>query len=257
MSPPPAGIYALEHEAYDEDAPRVVLVHGAMDRSAAFGRVVQRLSDLNVTVYDRRGYGRSAQAMPVATSLADHADDLEAILGGRPAVLVGHSYGGAVSLLVAARSPALVQAVGVFEAPAPWTDWWPQDADASPALAALAGGDPAAAAEAFIRRQLGDAAWEELPPQTQESRRAEGQIMLHDVASLRGEAPFDFADVAAPVVVGSGSASPDYHREGARRMADLLGAELIEVPDGGHASHSSHPAEFAAFARAAVALAKP
>lgn len=254
MSPTPPGLYVLEHEAYDQNAPIVVLIHGAMDRSAAFGRVVQRLSDMHVIVYDRRGYGRSAHtAATSAPSLTDHAEDLERILDRRRATLVGHSYGGVVALLVASRRPELVGAVGVFEAPAPWMPWWPADA---PGAAAVADGDPGEAAETFIRRQLGDAAWEDLPLPTQADRRAEGAALLADLASLRVAAPFDLTGIGAPALVASGSESPEYHRVAARRMAACLGADLVEIIGGGHGSHNSHPDAFADLARRTVALGR-
>jgi pimeloyl-ACP methyl ester carboxylesterase len=52
--------------------PAVVLVHGAMDRAASFGRVMRRLGDLDVVAYDRRGYAGSLGTGP-ATTLAEHA----------------------------------------------------------------------------------------------------------------------------------------------------------------------------------------
>ena len=42
--------------------PLVVLVHGSLDRSASFARVVRRLDDVHTVVYDRGGYHRSRQA---------------------------------------------------------------------------------------------------------------------------------------------------------------------------------------------------
>jgi len=256
MSAVPAGLYVLEHEPYDEDAPIVVLIHGTMDRSAAFGRVIQRLGDLHVIVYDRRGYGRSAGAQPPATRLADHAADLVALLDGRPATLVGHSYGGAVAMLVADDHPELTRSLGVFEAPLPWMPWWQEEATGSAAWAAAGVSDPGDAVELFLRRTLGDAAWDELPPPTQAARRAEGPTFLADLASLRDGQLFDPTSLGVPMVVGTGSQSPDYHRNGAGHLADSVGTQVVEVDGGDHGSHTSHPDEFAAFVRRAVALAR-
>src|SRR5919112_549988 len=46
--------------------PLVVLVHGSLDRCAAFARVVaaEALAGLHTIRYDRRGYGRSIDARP-------------------------------------------------------------------------------------------------------------------------------------------------------------------------------------------------
>ena len=51
--------------------------------------------------------------------------DLVDVLAGRPAVVFGHSYGGNVALAAADRHPDLVRAVGVYETPLSWLDWWP------------------------------------------------------------------------------------------------------------------------------------
>jgi pimeloyl-ACP methyl ester carboxylesterase len=260
VSPVPLGLYALEHEPYDEGAPIVVLVHGAMDRSAAFGRVVQLLSDLHVVVYDRRGYARSARAEPVAASLDDHAEDLLAILDGRTATIVGHSYGGAVAMLVAHRQPDVVRAIGVFEAPVPWMSWWPAEAAGSTAGQIMAAnGGPGEAAELFVRGQLGDRAWDDLPPQTQAERRAEGGALLSDLRSLSDVDPplFDPAELASPMIVGRGGASLGYHRVAAERLAGTAGAELVDIEGAGHAAHTTHPDQFARLVRRTVGLSRP
>ena len=57
----PPGLHVVRHHD-DAPGPRVVLVHGAPDRSKNFAAVVDRLADLPVTVYDRRGYGKSLAA---------------------------------------------------------------------------------------------------------------------------------------------------------------------------------------------------
>src|SRR5918998_2466861 len=49
--------------------------------------------------------------------------DLAATVGGRPAALVGASYGGLVCLDFAARNPGLVTALVVLDAPLPDHDW--------------------------------------------------------------------------------------------------------------------------------------
>ena len=91
------GMHVEEHGARDPAAPLVVLVHGVLDQSTSFAATVGRLADLRVVTYDRRGWGSSLDARPPAPSLAAHADDLLAILAGRPATVVGHSIGANVA----------------------------------------------------------------------------------------------------------------------------------------------------------------
>ncbi|MGC8463016.1 MAG: alpha/beta fold hydrolase [Acidimicrobiales bacterium] len=87
----------------------VVLVHGQPGSARTWEPVVQRLpSDLWVLVPDRPGYGRTLRA---AGGLEENAAVLAGELERRrasPAVVVGHSYGGGIALLLAARRPELV-----------------------------------------------------------------------------------------------------------------------------------------------------
>src|SRR5664279_4356520 len=85
------------------DEPVLVMVHGSLDRSASFARVLRRLGDLHTVVYDRRGYHRSRDAVPLHTSIDGQIDDLVSVIGGRPAVVIGHSYGGTIAVGAALR----------------------------------------------------------------------------------------------------------------------------------------------------------
>lgn len=231
-----------------------MFVHGSMDRSTSFTRVTNALPDLHTVVYDRRGYARSVDAAP-ATGLGDHVRDLLAVIASRRSVVVGHSYGGDVALAASIERPDLVRSVLAFEAPTPWVPWWPDDSAGARAVART--DSPGHAAEAFIRRVVGNAMWERLPERTKAARRAEGPALLVDLASIRSEAPFDLGAVPVPVVVGTSSEGEPHHRECARRMVDALpDAELVEVRGGGHGCHVTHPAQFAALVRQAVERAR-
>ncbi|MCU1501318.1 MAG: alpha/beta hydrolase fold, partial [Ilumatobacteraceae bacterium] len=88
----PVGLW--NDEAGDPSAPLIALVHGSMDRSAGMLKLSRRLDRrFRVLRYDRRGYGRSAPHGGPFDMDAQVADLVE-LLGGREAVVVGHSYGG-------------------------------------------------------------------------------------------------------------------------------------------------------------------
>ena len=91
-------------------APRVVMLHGSMDRGASFLKVTRRLPELEVLRYDRRGYGRSVGA-GICASMDEQVDDLLSVIGAEPAVVVGHSLGGVIALVAAVRRPDLVPLV--------------------------------------------------------------------------------------------------------------------------------------------------
>ena len=155
-----SGIWA--HEV--GEGPLVALVHGSMDRSGGMLRVRRLLqSSHRVLRYDRRGYARSLGAGP-PDSFEQQVDDLAGLLAGRPAVLVGHSFGGLVCLALAERRPELVRTVLAYEAPKMWAPWWPGSSAGSGALAvARAGagvGAGAATGDAPGRAALGAAGGE-------------------------------------------------------------------------------------------------
>lgn len=89
--------------------PAVMLVHGQPGSGADWDDVRLVLEQRRrVLVVDRPGYGRSRLA---PASMAENADMLADVALGRaaaPAVVVGHSYGGGVALLMAARRPEAV-----------------------------------------------------------------------------------------------------------------------------------------------------
>jgi pimeloyl-ACP methyl ester carboxylesterase len=87
----------------------IVLVHGLGTDSSAWNRVTPDLAkDHRVVTVDLPGYSlRSVvEEIPSATALADRLDALLGRLGIASAVFVGHSFGGAVSLITARRHAA-------------------------------------------------------------------------------------------------------------------------------------------------------
>ncbi|MFI2488790.1 alpha/beta fold hydrolase [Promicromonospora kroppenstedtii] len=90
--------------------PAVVLVHGITASHRAWPAVVEALPGRRVIAPDLRGRGRSND-LPGPYGMAAHADDVAAViraLADGPAVVVGHSMGGFVSLVLTHRHPDLV-----------------------------------------------------------------------------------------------------------------------------------------------------
>lgn len=231
----------------------VVLVHGAPDRSKNFAAVAELLSDLPLVTYDRRGYGKSLDAVPPAKGFADHAQDLITILDSRRAVVVGQSVGCNVAMTAAAKAPSLFAALGMWEPPTAWCDWWPVPDLKESTCNFVAATNTELLAESFNRNILGEARWESLSDRTKDMLRREGAAFHTDMTSQL-TAPFDFADITCPVIIGAGTATVSGHLEGARRLARILNAGLFEVEDATHFAPLTSPAAWAALVRKAVAL---
>ena len=237
--------------------PLVVLVHGSLDRAGSFARVTRRLGDLHTVAYDRRGYHRSRSDLPVHESLDGHIDDLLEVVDGRPAVLVGHSYGGTLALGAALRpgGPGSIVALAAYEPPLPWLgEWATRGGTRSGRPTQPVDEDPAEVAERFFRRMVGDTAWDRLPEETKAARRADGAALAAELAAIRIDtAPFDISALAVPAVFGRGTDSLPHHRAAVTWLHEhVVGSELIEIEGAGHGAHLTHPDAFAQFVRAAV-----
>ena len=106
----PSGLYV---ETWGEGTP-VVFVHGSLAVGDDEWQTQAPLAQegFSLTVYDRRGYGRSASA--VGEDFLVDADDIIDLMGDG-AHLVGHSYGGLGVLLAAARCPEKTLSITVLE----------------------------------------------------------------------------------------------------------------------------------------------
>jgi pimeloyl-ACP methyl ester carboxylesterase len=236
-------------------SPLVVCVHGSMDRHTSFARLRARLrGSCDVLIYDRRGYAASRDVDPPAKGIDDHVADLYGLLGGRRAVLFGHSYGGDVALALAEHHPALVAAAVVFEAPLPWLDFWhaPGASHRVPWMAAT----PEETAERFARRMIGDRRYEAIPAATRSELAKDGPALVAELTTLRRlPPPFDPRRVEVPVLVVCGTESPTRHQRGADWLASSLPTATKHMVEGaGHNGHRTHSKEIAGLVLSAAGV---
>ncbi len=98
-----------------------VLVHGGWHGGWHWDDVVDRLRTAGIRVYapTLRGLGERSRLASESTCLADHVEDVVAVLDGedlRDVVLVGHSYGGAVITGAVHKRPERVAHVVYLDA---------------------------------------------------------------------------------------------------------------------------------------------
>jgi 3-oxoadipate enol-lactonase len=184
------------------------------------------------TTHELRGFGDTP--LP-ASGTFSNADDLEAALGGRPAALVGASYGGQVCLELTARAPGLVTRLVLLNASLP-------DHEPSAELLAFASaeerlvqaGDLDAATELNVDFWAGGASAEVREAVRTQQRRA-FELQHGETAEETGAEAIDLAAVRAPTLVAVGEHDNDDFKRIAERLAGAIaGAELVVIEGAGH-----------------------
>jgi pimeloyl-ACP methyl ester carboxylesterase len=103
----------------NESAPTAVLVHGGRDHARNWDWVARELRhEWHLVAPDLRGHGDSGWAIGGMYAIADFVLDLANLieaLGPAPVVLIGHSLGGAVSLMYTGIYPERVRKLVAIE----------------------------------------------------------------------------------------------------------------------------------------------
>lgn len=235
----------LEVTAVGAGTPLVVFVHGVLDRGRSFQPVAQLLdSECRMLHYDRRGYGAARHAPGVPVGVEQHIEDVLTVLDGRPAVVVGHSFGGMTAMGAAIRAPELITALVLYETAIPWAPGWTD----LPMKRVFADPDPE---EAGLRLMLGER-MASMSSETLEGWRQEARTFLAEERSVRGSTPpYDVAALSVPVTYGISGPSPltasvEYLREHVPTL------NVVTVPGAGHMAHRTDPAGFADLVRQAL-----
>ncbi len=95
----------------------LLFVHGAAGHATLWGQVLRMLPDANCIILDLPGHGRSegpsCRTVPANSAAVEELLD---VLHLPPAVLIGHSLGGAIVLDLALRRPELIRALVLISA---------------------------------------------------------------------------------------------------------------------------------------------
>ncbi len=107
----------------DAANPPLILVHGGRDHARSWDFVAERLTDrYHVLACDLRGHGDSEWSRGSHYGTPEHVLDLVSLIdlvGGR-ATVVGHSFGGAITLLAASAFPDHFERVVSIEGAGAW-----------------------------------------------------------------------------------------------------------------------------------------
>jgi pimeloyl-ACP methyl ester carboxylesterase len=252
------------------DGEAVVLVHGSWTDHVSWTFVVDDLAQTNhVVTYDRRGHSRSERGAAAVPRRVDE-DDLVALiesLGLGPVHLVGNSYGASISLGVAARRPDLVRSVTAHEPPligiatpgsALATELGPVVAALETVAAAVGRGNAEAAAEQFVEEvALGPGSWQLLPLENRQTMVANAPMIIDVVDDPHSSEPPRLAEIAAPVLLTDGAASPPWLPAIVEALAATADVARHTFAGAGHVPHLTHPAEHVAVARSFIESTSP
>lgn len=252
--------------------PFVLCIHSFASNARQYRSLAERLRPrFRVATADLYGHGeRTRWSGERRFTLADEAAQFEALLPEKPpAHLVGHSYGGAVALRVAAMNRTRVRSMVLYE-PTVWGT-----------LAHLCPGEPAtleieavrdetirridsgeleAAAQIFIDYWTGAGAWAATPverrPRLLAAIRSLREGWLATFTECWSAAALRSLDIPCLLLTGARSTAA------ARRAIDLLGdllprAEVVELEGLGHLGPITHPERFDAAVEAFLLRRKP
>lgn len=235
----------LEYEILGSGEP-VLLIHGVLVADA-FRPLVEadNLAErYKLILYHRRGAAGSAGVTPPFT-IKDHAADAQALLGEleiERAHVVGHSYGAAIALQLAADTPEVVHTLALQESPSVVVPSAAQVVQAmEPVGQRFAAGDKEGAVDDFLTA-MGGAGYREpldrLLPGAFEQAVADADALFTAEFPALGEWGLSAADVKridAPVLRIVGENTIPWFVESDALLAEWLpNSERSTIPGVGH-----------------------
>ena len=258
-----ADVHVLEHG--NASGPVVLMIHGASANAREFSwTLAPRLADSHrVLMMDRPGHGHSERlegAHQLRVQAAQAAGVLNALAPGEKAIIVGHSFGGAVSLRLALDHPDLVDGL-VLLAPVSH-DWggggeaWYNKYASHPVLGpaftklvpVVGPGQVKSGITNVFSPKPAPADYFDQSGIALLFRPSNFAANAKDVNALRSElaaqqARYDEIKVATVVFSGALDTviSPPLHVGKLKHQVD--GLELVKLGDGGHMPHHAYGAE--------------
>lgn len=250
-----------------EGGPAVLMIHGASANAREFTfTLAPRLEDNHrILMADRPGHGYSGRpegGERLGVQAAQMAGALKALVPGEKAVIVGHSFGGAVALRLALDHPELVSGLVLL---APTThDWgsggvaWYNRLAGPPVIGPVFSQLAPVVGPAQVKGGI-DGVFNpnDAPPGYYEDaglgllfRPPEFRANAEDVNALRGELADQqarYPEIDVPVILFSGAKdtviNPTLHAGKIKHQVEDF--TLVPLADSGHMPHHDHGAEVA------------
>lgn len=232
--------------------PPLVLVHGGLADHRVWGRQIEYFSArYTVVAWDAPGTGASSDPQ-AGFDLGDYADCLAGVVdaaGLGPAHVVGHSFGGGVSIALQARRPDTVRSLTLVGAYAGWRGSLGAEEAGERLSGVLASleGDHDDLLDRFAATLFGPAA----PPEaTDLSRRVLTDFRVEGARTMAiAFAEADLTDALPRVTVPTLIVHGEHDVRAPRAVADGLHraipeAELVVIPGAGHESYLEDPTAF-------------
>lgn len=243
---------------------KALALHCSLAHSGAWRGVAAQLGDeLTITALDLPGHGKS----PSWSGQGDLTQEtLEAVLPfvTEPVDLIGHSFGGVLSLLIALHRPEMVRSLSLFEPvlmavareDAPDAHQWNR-AHMDEVNAHIDAGDPAMGARLFLRVWGDGRPWDTLPEELRQSATrlipfigASQPALAEDNAGIIAR----LGEIDVPCVLMDGGQSPGLmHVVQDGLAARMPRARRVTFDAAGHMGPITHPAEVAAEIRKTLA----
>jgi pimeloyl-ACP methyl ester carboxylesterase len=234
----------------------LVLVHGAAEDGRGWMPQLESLSDeFTVVAWDEPGAGGSDD-VPDGFALADYADCLAGLIDqavGRPAHVVGLSWGSTVALELYRRHPDRVASLVLTGGYAGWKGSLPPEEVAArvEGVRRMLDAEPGAFDPTMPGLFAAGPPPEQVPLMEAMARDVRPRSMGHALAVM---AQADLTDVlprvAVPVLLLWGELDARSPVRVARQLERAIpGARLVLIPGSGHVTNLERPAEFDAAVR--------
>jgi pimeloyl-ACP methyl ester carboxylesterase len=230
----------LAYAEFGGNGPPAVLLHGAGKHAGEWRDTASWLvENYRVVGLDQRGHGRS-ERFPAELFRDAYVDDAAALvdhLNDGPAVVIGHSMGGQIGFLLAARYPELVFALVLaevtpsrdgraHEAMREWLRSWPLPFASRDEAAIFFGGPP-------LRRQ----AWVDGLERRDDGWWPRFDLLVIDaaLAEIASESCWhEWRDVRCPTLIVHGAQGLVWSHDTTLMRNQHTGSQVVEIPDAGH-----------------------